>query len=118
MEGLPFVKVIEGFAWFTGDNTIEVEVEQYQGLKVIIATGASTSVPPIEGLDTISYLTNISLFELEELPEPMVILGAGYIYYHALLHLVSLLFLLISYMVHQLIPYFRGINNYQKIVRN
>jgi len=104
---LPFVKVIEGFARFTGDNTIKVEVEQYQGLKVIIATGASTSVPPVEGLDTIPYLTNISLFELEELPEPMVTLGAGYIYYQALFHLVSLLFLLTSYMVHQLIPYFK-----------
>ncbi|MBC7757484.1 MAG: hypothetical protein H7069_01400 [Phormidesmis sp. FL-bin-119] len=58
-------------------------------------------------LDTIPYLTNISLFELEQLPEPMVILGADYIYYQALLHLVPLLFLLISYMVHQLIPHFK-----------
>ncbi|MBC7758000.1 MAG: FAD-dependent oxidoreductase [Phormidesmis sp. FL-bin-119] len=79
LEGLPFVKVIEGFAKFIGDNTVEVEGEQYQGLKVIIATGASTSIPPIEGLDTIPYLTNISLFELEELRESLVILGAGYI---------------------------------------
>jgi len=79
LEGLPFVKVIDGFAKFIGDNTIEVEGEQYEGLKVIIATGASTYIPPIEGLDTVPYLTNISLFELEELPPSMVILGAGYI---------------------------------------
>lgn len=79
LEGLPFVKVIEGFAKFIGDKTIELEGEQYEGLKIIIATGASTSFPPIEGLDTVPYLTNISLFELEELPESLVILGAGYI---------------------------------------
>lgn len=79
LSGLPFVKAIEGFAKFIGDNTIEVEGEQYRGLKVIIATGASTSIPPVEGLDTVPYLTNISLFELEELPESLVVLGAGYI---------------------------------------
>ncbi len=79
LEGLPFVKVIEGFAKFIGENTIEVNGEQYQGLNAIIATGASTSIPPIEGLDTIPYLTNISLFNLEELPQSLVILGAGYI---------------------------------------
>ncbi len=79
LEDLSFIKVIEGFAKFIGDNTIEVEGEQYEGLKVIIATGASTSIPSIEGLETVPYLTNISLFELEELPESLVILGAGYI---------------------------------------
>ena len=79
LGGLPYVKVIEGFANFIGDRTIEVEGEQYEGLKVIIATGASTSIPPIEGLDTVPYLTNISLFELEEQPQSLVVLGAGYI---------------------------------------
>jgi mercuric reductase len=79
LEGLPYVKVINGFAKFIGERTIEVEGEQYEGLKVIIATGASTFIPPIEGLDNVPYLTNISLFELEELPKSLVILGAGYI---------------------------------------
>lgn len=79
LQGLPYVKVVDGFAKFVGDRTIEVDGEQYEGLKVIIATGASTFIPPIEGLDAVPYLTNISLFELEELPRCLVILGAGYI---------------------------------------
>lgn len=79
LEGLPYVKVIDGFAKFIGDRTIEVEGEQYEGLKIIIATGAATFIPPIEGLDTVPYLTNITLFELEKLPQSLVILGAGYI---------------------------------------
>lgn len=79
LEGLPHVKVIEGFATCIGDRAIEVDGEQYEGLKMIIATGASTFVPAIEGLDSVPYLTNISLFNLEQLPESLVILGAGYI---------------------------------------
>ena len=79
LAGLPYVKVMDGFAEFVGDRTIEVEGEQYEGLKVIIATGASTYIPSIEGLEGVPYLTNISLFELEELPQSLVILGAGYI---------------------------------------
>lgn len=79
LEGLPNVKLIEGHAKFIGDRIIDVEGEQYEGLKLIIATGASTLVPSIEGLDTIPYLTHITLFELDELPQSLVILGAGYI---------------------------------------
>lgn len=78
LPGLPFVTVKEGLARFAGDRTIEVEGEQYEGLKVIIATGASTFIPPVEGLKDIPYLTSTSLFELEEMPSSLVILGAGY----------------------------------------
>jgi mercuric reductase len=79
LAGLPHVKVASGMAKFIGDRTLEVEGEQYEGLKIIIATGASTYIPPIEGLESVPYLTNISLFELEELPQSLIILGAGYI---------------------------------------
>lgn len=79
LKGLSCVKLIEGYATFIGDRTIEVEGEQYEGLKIIIATGATTYIPKIEGLDTVPYLTNETLFDLEEQPESLIILGAGYI---------------------------------------
>lgn len=79
LAGLPYVKVIEGMAKFIGDRTIEAEGEQYVGLKVIIATGASTYIPTIDGLNTIPYLTNVTLFELDEQPASLTIIGGGYI---------------------------------------
>jgi mercuric reductase len=79
LADMPFVQIVEGFAEFVGDRTVQVGNEQYEGLKVIIATGATTYIPNIEGLDTVPYLTNESLFELEEQPESLIILGAGYI---------------------------------------
>lgn len=42
-----------------------------------IAAGGSAFVPPIEGIDTVDYLTNDSLFEIEDLPEELLIIGGG-----------------------------------------
>ncbi len=70
---------LEGWARFIDSNTIEVNDIRYQSSLFIIATGASTNIPPIKGIDTIDYLTNKSLFKLEKLPETLTILGAGYI---------------------------------------
>lgn len=74
------LKIIEGRAEFVNDKTILVNGEdEYTAIKFIIATGASTNIPDIEGLNKTGYLTHTSLFDLEEKPESMTILGAGYI---------------------------------------
>ncbi|MBW6537844.1 MAG: NAD(P)/FAD-dependent oxidoreductase, partial [Mariniphaga sp.] len=61
------------------DKTIVVDGKEYKALKFLIATGATTSVPQIEGLKDVPYLTNVSLFDLEEQPKTMIVLGGGYI---------------------------------------
>ncbi|RMF22255.1 MAG: mercury(II) reductase [Bacteroidetes bacterium] len=72
--------MVEGWAEFEDEKTILVNgTDRYRGLKFLIATGARTNVPQIEGLEGVGYLTNATLFEQEELPESMTILGAGYI---------------------------------------
>jgi mercuric reductase len=47
--------------------------------KVIITTGASPSLPPIPGIDSVPYLTSTSALELETLPRSLIVLGGGYI---------------------------------------
>ncbi len=72
--------MIQGWAEFMDNKTIRVDgKEVYTALKFLIATGASTNIPGIRGLNDIDYLTNISLFDLEEKPESLTIMGAGYI---------------------------------------
>tara|TARA_R110000868_G_scaffold268704_3_gene527928 strand:+ start:936 stop:2588 length:1653 start_codon:yes stop_codon:yes gene_type:complete len=71
--------MLEGWAKFKDNKTIEVNGKEYKALKFIIATGATTNIPNIEGLNEIDYLTNVSLFDLEEKPESLTIMGAGYI---------------------------------------
>ena len=74
------LKMIEGWAEFIDDKTILVNGrEEYSSIKFIIATGATTNVPGIEGLKEIGYLTNVTLFDLEEQPQSITIMGAGYI---------------------------------------
>lgn len=72
--------MLKGWAEFVDKNTIIVDKKNtYSAKKIVIATGATTNIPNIEGLNEVGYLTNISLFDLEEKPESLTIMGASYI---------------------------------------
>lgn len=72
--------LLKGWAEFVDRKTIIVNGKvKYTADKFIIATGATTNIPDIEGLNEIGFLTNVSLFDLEEKPESITIMGAGYI---------------------------------------
>ena len=72
--------MLKGWAEFVNRNSIIVnEDKTYTATNIVIATGAATNIPDIEGLNDVSYLTNVSLFDLEEKPESLTIMGAGYI---------------------------------------
>lgn len=72
--------MIKGWAEFVHQNSIVVDgKDNYTATNIIIATGATTNIPNIEGLNDVGYLTNVSLFDLEEKPESLTIMGAGYI---------------------------------------
>lgn len=72
--------MINGWAQFLDEKTILVDgKDTYKAVKFIIATGATTNIPNIEGLNKVNYLTNVSLFDVEEKPESLTIMGAGYI---------------------------------------
>src|SRR5204862_7674630 len=44
----------------------------------VIATGSRALIPKIEGIDTVPYFTNETIFdELKEKPENMIVLGGG-----------------------------------------
>lgn len=79
LPGLQHLKVIEGRAKFVQKNIVEVNGELYEGYKIIIATGATTLTPDIDGILDVPYLTSKTLFELEQQPQSLVVLGAGYI---------------------------------------
>jgi len=76
---LPGVRIVQGRAKFVAPRTVEVNGERIAGDRVLMATGVSPHVPPIPGLADAGYLTNESLFELEELPESLIVLGGRYV---------------------------------------
>lgn len=72
--------MLKGWAEFVDSNSILVDgKDTYTATNIVIATGATTNIPNIEGLHEVGYLTNVSLFDLEEKPESLTIMGAGYI---------------------------------------
>ena len=74
------LKMMTGWAEFVDKKTIIVDgKEKFTATNILIATGATTNIPDIEGLNEIGYLTNVTLFDLEEKPESITIMGAGYI---------------------------------------
>jgi len=68
-----------GEARFTGEHTLEVNGQSVKGEMIFLASGARPRIPPIENIETISYLTNESVLQLKERPESLVIIGGGYI---------------------------------------
>ncbi len=57
---------------------VKIGDEQYTGKYILIATGASTLIPPVKGIENIDYLTNKSIFfNLEEKPKSIIIFGGG-----------------------------------------
>jgi pyruvate/2-oxoglutarate dehydrogenase complex dihydrolipoamide dehydrogenase (E3) component len=71
------INFLHGEAKFTDASTVKVGENIFIGKSIIIATGSSPFVPPIPGINDVDYLTNESIFRLEELPDSMIILGGG-----------------------------------------
>ena len=71
------VKVIKQPARFIDERTVKAGKYQINAKKIVIATGSCPSIPLIDGIDTVSYLTNESIFELNELPSNLIIIGGG-----------------------------------------
>ncbi|GAB4469441.1 MAG: FAD-dependent oxidoreductase [Armatimonadaceae bacterium] len=71
------VELFFGGGEFLGPHLVRSPEGDLQGASFLIATGSSPRVPSIPGLEDAGYLTNVSLFDLTETPESVVILGGG-----------------------------------------
>ncbi|WP_169543950.1 mercury(II) reductase [Sneathiella aquimaris] len=72
------VSYIEGAARIVDDG-VTVGNRHIKAKKIIIATGSHEFIPPIPGVQDTPYLTSTTAFELEALPESMMVIGGGYI---------------------------------------
>ena len=71
------VHVLFGTARFTGPDTLDLDGRTVRFKRAVIATGARPFVPPIPGIEDVGALTSDTLFELEESPNRVVVLGGG-----------------------------------------
>ena len=71
------VDVIQAEGRFKDERTVIAGDKEIQARRFVIATGSSTFVPPIKGLDSVPYLTNETLFENTRKMPHLVIIGGG-----------------------------------------
>jgi len=71
------VEVIREFGHFISNKEVQAGNTVITARRIVIATGSSPFVPPIEGIDTVPYLTNESLWDLRERPDHLLIIGGG-----------------------------------------
>ncbi|TML35118.1 MAG: NAD(P)/FAD-dependent oxidoreductase [Actinobacteria bacterium] len=73
----------QGFAAYTGEASfldaqhVRVGDLVLEAERTLIATGSRTAVPPVEGIDEVGWIDHISALELTEVPESLLVVGAG-----------------------------------------
>ncbi len=71
------VRVIRAPGRFVDDRTIEAGDFTVRARRFVIATGSSPAAPAIPGLEFVRSLTNETIFDLDELPRSLIVLGGG-----------------------------------------
>jgi pyruvate/2-oxoglutarate dehydrogenase complex dihydrolipoamide dehydrogenase (E3) component len=79
LRGMDGLTVLEGHARFEGRDLIRVGESLLRAPRIFINVGGRAAVPDMPGIDTISYLTNTSILELDAVPRHLVVIGGSYI---------------------------------------
>ncbi len=82
LESNPNITLIKGDARFVDANTLIVDQEhskftQVEADRFLIATGASSSIPPISGLAATPYWTSTEALEANKLPKHLIVIGSS-----------------------------------------
>ncbi len=77
LSNLQHVTYKEGPAAFIAPTVIKVNGEEYQAKKFIIATGSTATVPDIENIKEVGFVTHIEALKLQTQPKELIVIGAG-----------------------------------------
>src|SRR5579862_5187896 len=78
------LELVFGEASFSGPKTIQVRLPDgsqrpISANHIFINAGTRASQPKLDGLDKVPFLDNVSIMELDTLPDHLLVLGGGYI---------------------------------------
>jgi pyruvate/2-oxoglutarate dehydrogenase complex dihydrolipoamide dehydrogenase (E3) component len=79
MLGLAGAKVYRGHARFVAPAEIQVGPERLAADRIFLNVGGRPLVPAMPGIDTAPYLTNVTMMDLDTLPEHLLVIGGSYI---------------------------------------
>lgn len=75
-EGLG-VEVIQDAGRIIAHDSVQAGATTIKAKRFVVATGSSAFVPPIPGIESVPYLTNETIFGIEQKPEHLIVLGGG-----------------------------------------
>jgi pyruvate/2-oxoglutarate dehydrogenase complex dihydrolipoamide dehydrogenase (E3) component len=79
LDGMDGCTVFRGHARFEDPHTLRVGDEVLRADRIFLNVGGRAVVPDIPGLPDVEFLTNVSILELDTVPEHLVIVGGSYI---------------------------------------
>ncbi|MCD6040551.1 MAG: pdhL [Burkholderiales bacterium] len=79
MRGLENARVYRGHARFVDARSVEVDGETLTAAQIVLDVGGRPLVPRMPGIDAVPYLTNVSMMEVDFVPEHLIVVGGSYI---------------------------------------
>ena len=79
LRNAPNVTLIEGHGRFESPRTIRVNDRLLEAPEIFINTGGRPTVPTMEGLADVPYLTSTGMMDIDFLPEHLIVVGGSYI---------------------------------------
>ncbi len=79
LRGMKNCTVYRGQARFENSGSVRVCDDTLEAGKIFINVGGRASKPDVPGIDSIGYLTNSSMMDIDFLPRHLIILGGSYI---------------------------------------
>ncbi len=79
LNGMDGCTVIRGHARFEDPHTLRVGDKVLHAERIFLNVGGRAVVPDIPGVADVDFLTNVSILELDTVPEHLVIVGGSYI---------------------------------------
>lgn len=71
------VRVIREYGKFISPTEVQGGDTVITARRVVVATGSGPFVPPIPGIDDVHYFTNETIFDLQDQPEHLIVIGGG-----------------------------------------
>jgi pyruvate/2-oxoglutarate dehydrogenase complex dihydrolipoamide dehydrogenase (E3) component len=79
IDGQEQITSFRSFGRFEGSRRIRVADEVIEGKQIYVNVGTRPRVPEIPGLDSVPWLDNERILDLDHLPEHLIVLGGSYI---------------------------------------
>jgi pyruvate/2-oxoglutarate dehydrogenase complex dihydrolipoamide dehydrogenase (E3) component len=70
-------RLVRGEGRVTRPGVVEVDGQELEYDRLVLATGSRPAIPPIDGLDSVEYWTNREATRTHKVPQSLVVMGGG-----------------------------------------